>query len=84
MSVLIDLTPSMVQEAREYANVRGTTLERLLIDCIAAELKRGRERAEKATRLMDEWRDVVRKGRGRRNEAYKFNRADAYPEGEYA
>ena len=34
MSIMIDLPPSMVQEAREYATVRGTTLERMLFDCL--------------------------------------------------
>ena len=32
MSITIDLPPAMVQEAREYATVQGTTLERLLTE----------------------------------------------------
>ena len=80
MSIMIDLPPAMAQEARDYATVQGTTLERMLLDCIKAEMKRWRTRSETATRLMDRWREVVRKGRGRRVEPYVFNRDDAYPE----
>ena len=36
MSIMIDLPPTMAQEAREYATLRGTTLERMLLDCIKA------------------------------------------------
>ena len=32
MCVAINLPPVMEQEAREYATVRGTTLEQLLVD----------------------------------------------------
>jgi hypothetical protein len=84
MSIMIDLPPAMAQEAQEYATVRGTTLERMLFDCLKAELDRRRKESETATRLMDRWRAVVRKGRGRITEPYVFNRADAYPEGEFA
>ncbi len=38
MSILIDLPPTMAQEAREYATIQGTTLERLLFDCLKREL----------------------------------------------
>ena len=84
MSIMIDLPPAMAQEAQEYATVRGTTLERMLFDCLKAELNRRRKESENATRLMDRWREVVRKGRGRRTEPYVFNRADAYSEGDFA
>lgn len=84
MSIMIDLPPAMAQEAQGYADLRGTTLEKLLLDCVAAELERSRRKSENATRLMERWRELVRKGRGRLNEPYKFNRADAYPEDEYA
>ena len=84
MSIMRDVPPAMAQEAQEYATVRGTTLERMLFDCLKAELDRRRKESETATRLMDRWRAVVRKGRGRITEPYVFNRADAYPEGEFA
>ena len=84
MSIMIDLPPAMAQEAQEYATIQGTTLERMLFDCLKVELERRRKDGETATRLMDRWREVVRKGRGRRTEPYVFNRADAYPEEEFA
>ena len=84
MSIMIDLPPTMAKEAREYATVQGTTLERMLFDYLKAELERRRASEETASRLMDRWREVVRRGRGRITEPYVFNRADAYPEGEFA
>ena len=84
MSIMVDLPPAMAQEAREYATVQGTTLERMLFDYLKAELERRRIQGEKASQLMARWRKVVRNGRGQRTEPYVFNRADAYPEGEFA
>ncbi len=84
MSIMVDLPPAMAQEAREYATVQGTTLERMLFDYLKTELERRRIQGEKASQLMARWRKVVRKGRGQRTEPYVFNRADAYPEGEFA
>jgi len=75
MSIMIDLPPAMAQEAREYATVHGTTLERMLFDCLKAELERQRE----ADALMAKLDALVRKSSGRLNgRPYKFNRADAY------
>ena len=75
MSIMIDLPPAMAQEARDYATIRGTTLERMLFDCLKAELDR-RHRADKAMAELDA---LVEKSRGRLNgKPYKFNRADAY------
>ena len=84
MSIMVDLPPAMAQEAREYATVQGTTLERMVFDYLKTELERRRIQGEKASQLMARWRNVVRKGRGQRTEPYVFNRADAYPEGEFA
>ena len=84
MSIMIDLPPAMAQEAQSYADLCGTTLEKALLKCVAAELERNRRHRANATRLMERWRELVRKGHGRLKEPYKFNRADAYPEGEYA
>ncbi len=82
MSIMIDLPPAMAQEAREYAIVHGTTLERLLFDYIKNELAR-KSNAEKAMAKLDE---LVRQSHGRlTGDPYKFNRADAYePEVPYA
>ena len=75
MSIMIDLPPAMAQEARDYATVQGTTLERMLLDCLKAEL----DRRHKADEAMAELDALVEKSKGRLNgKPYKFNRADAY------
>ena len=75
MSIMIDLPPAMAREAQEYATVRGTTLERMLFDCIRAELDRRR----KADEVMAELDAMVLKTSKRlTGEPYKFRRADAY------
>ena len=56
MSIMVDLPPAMAQEAREYATVQGTTLERMLFDYLKAELERRRIQGEKASQLMARWR----------------------------
>lgn len=76
MSILIDLPPAMAQEAQEYVTVRGTTLERLFLDYLKAELKRRRE----LDSAMSEFDALVEKTSSRRDAPYKFNRADAYQE----
>ena len=43
MSITIDLPPAMVQEAREYATARGTTLEKMMFDYLDSELKASRK-----------------------------------------
>lgn len=82
MSITLDLPPAMVQEAREYATVRGTTLERMLFDCLKAEL----DRRSEAEKLMAKLDALVEKSNGRLNgKPYKFSRADAYePETAFA
>jgi hypothetical protein len=76
MSIMIDLPPALAQEAQEYVTVRGTTLERLFLDYLKAELKRWRE----ADSAMSEFDALVEKTSSRRDAPYKFNRADAYQE----
>ena len=39
---MIDLPPAMAQEAQGYADLRGTTLERILFDYLKSELERSR------------------------------------------
>ena len=75
MSILIDLPPAMAQEAQEYATVRGTTLERMLFDCIRAELDR-RRKAEEVMAELDAM--VLKTSKRLTGEPYKFRRADAY------
>lgn len=43
MSIMIDLPPAMAQEAQSYARLDGTSLEKLFLDSLAAELTRRRE-----------------------------------------
>lgn len=81
MSIMIDLPPAMAQEAQEYATVRGTTLERMLLDCIKAEIERRRKVNETMVGLDALVMKTSKRLTGR---PYKFNRADAYPEGEFA
>ena len=52
MSIMVDLPPAMAQEAREYATVLGTTLERMLLDCLKAELAKRRKSDEVYAYLM--------------------------------
>ena len=81
MSITIDLPPAMAQEAREYVTVQGTTLERMFLDYLGKELKKRRE----AEAVMSKLDELVKETSARlTGEAYKFNRADAYPEGEFA
>ena len=81
MSIMIDLPPAMAQEAREYATVRGTTLERMLLDCIKAEMER-RRKVNETMAGLDAL--VMKTSKRLTGKPYKFNRADAYPEGEFA
>ena len=76
MSIMIDLPPAMAREAQEYVTVRGTTLERMFLDYLKAELQRRRE----LDSAMSEFDALVEKTSSRRDEPYKFNRADAYQE----
>lgn len=43
MGIMVDMPPAMVQEAREYATMRGTTLEQLMFDLVKTELSRKNE-----------------------------------------
>ena len=52
MSIMIDLPPAMAQEAQGYADLRGTTLERILFDYLKSELERSRAANEVYGYLM--------------------------------
>ena len=75
MSIMIDLPPAMAQEARDYATVQGTTLERMLFDCLKAELDR-RHKADEAMAELDAL--VLKTSKRLTGEPYRFRRADAY------
>ena len=76
MSITIDRPPALAQEAREYVTVRGTTLERMFLDYLAAELKRRRD----LDAVLSEFDALVETTSQRRDAPYSFNRADAYAE----
>jgi len=80
MSIMIDIPPAMAQEAQEYATVQGTTLERMLFDCIAAEIDRRRAAKKSLGEWEREFNGLVKQSEGRLAAPYKFNRADAYEE----
>ena len=88
MSIMIDLPPAIEQEARGYVVLDGMTIEQLALSCIEKEFARRREqrhaRSPKAMAAIAEWKRLVDQSRGRLTAPYKFNRADAYPKGEYA
>ena len=88
MSIMIDLPPAIEQEAKGYVMLDGMTLEQVVLACMENEFARRRERrhtrSPKAMAALAEWKRLVDQSRGRLKEPYKFNRADAYPKGEYA
>ena len=43
-----------MQEAREYATVQGTTLERMLFECLKAELEKRRDASKVYAYLMSQ------------------------------
>lgn len=75
MPITIDLPPQMAEEAKGYATLHGTTLERMFIDYLAAELKRRQAAAASMARLRAR---IKKTGARLTGEPYKFNRADAY------
>ena len=76
MSITVDLPPAMAQEAQSYATIEGTSVEKLFLECIAAEMRRRRRMAAS----VSEFDDLVKATSARRDEPYVFNRADAYSE----
>ena len=87
MSIMIDLPPMIEQEARGYAVLDGMTIEQLALSCIEKEFARRRKNCASSG---DDWEaqfDALVEKSSRRmigTEPYVFNRADAYPDGEFA
>ena len=69
MSIMIDLPPAMAQEAREYATVQGTTLERMVVDYLKMQLPRKRE--------ADDVYGFLMRQSGWLPDDYVFNREEA-------
>lgn len=81
MSIMIDMSSVADAEVREYVANRETTIGQMFVEYLRESIRRDRV----GRGLMDKWRETVRKGRGRIQEPYKFNRADAYePEVSFA
>ena len=76
MSITIDLSPAVVQEATASAESRNTTLERMISDALDAVIKRHREAAD----WKADFDKLVEETSRRRDAPYRFNRADAYEE----
>ena len=76
MSIMIDIPPAIAQEAQGYVALEGTSLEKMFLDFLTAELQRRR----KAATLISEFDALVEKTSARRDNPYVFNRADAYEE----
>ena len=82
MAITIELPPQMEKEARGYSLLEGSALERMFIECLAAELKRRQAASASMARLRAR---IKKTGARLTGEPYKFNRADAYePEIPYA
>ena len=69
MSITVDMPPAMVQEAREYATARGTTLEQMVFDLVKMELSRKDE--------ADAVYDYLMSQSGWLPRDYTFDRAEA-------
>ena len=87
MSIMIDLPPAIEQEAKGYVVLDGMPLEQVALACMENEF--ARRRMNRASG-RDDWESqldelVKESSEGLQGtEPYVFNRADAYPEGEFA
>lgn len=77
MSLTIQVPPAMEQEAVAYAEMRGTTLEAILFECLRREMD---ERREREKRICD-FESFVDAHAVDLGHPYKFVRQDAYDEG---
>ena len=82
MAYVIEMPPVVIQEIQDYERATGQSLEARIVEFVKNELRRRRE--------ADEWEarfdSLVESSSSRLSgtDAYKFNRADAYPDGEFA
>ena len=76
MSLTIQVPPAMEREAVAYAEMRGTTLEAILFECLKREM---RERREREKRISD-FESFVDAHAVDLGVPYKFVRQDAYDE----
>ena len=79
MSITLSIPPAVVQEARMYAEERGTSLN-AMIRAFLVRITSDDLRRNEASRTFREVASAVCARRGRRP-GYKFRRADAYDRG---
>lgn len=87
MSIMIDLPPAIEQEAKGYVVLDGMPLEQIVLACMENEFARRRvNRAAGCDDWESQFDELVKKSSEgmKGTEPYAFNRADAYPEGEFA
>ena len=88
MSYTMTMEPEVEREAAPYATARGFTMEQLMRYCIEKvvreELRNRAEHERMVAAKRVELANLARKYSKRVDVPYKFNRADAYPEGEFA
>ena len=82
MAYVIEMPPVVMQEVRDYEKATGRSLEPRLVDFIMQELRR-RHSTDEWEKKFDSLVETST-SRLRGTAAYKFNRADAYAEGEFA
>ena len=82
MAYVIDMPPDIMQEVRDYEKATGRSLEPRIVEFILQELRRRRS-TEDWEKKFDSLVEAST-SRLRGTPAYKFNRADAYAEGEFA
>lgn len=82
MAYVIEMPPVVLQEIKEYEKATGRSFEPCVVEFIRQELRRRNKADDWETRFDA----LVEQGasRLRGTPAYKFNRADAYAEGEFA
>ena len=88
MSYTMTMEPEVEREAATYAAYRGFSMEQLMRYCIEKvvreELRKRAEHERMVAAKRVELANLARKYSKRVDVPYKFNRADAYPEGEFA
>ena len=77
MSLTIQVPPTMEQEALAYAEMRGVTLETILVECLRREMDARREREQRIS-YFESFVDSHSVDLGH---SYRFSRQDAYDEG---
>lgn len=77
MSLTIQVPPAMEQEAIAYAEMRGTTLEAILFECLRREMDARREHEQR----ISDFEAFVDSHSVDLGHSYKFSRQDAYDEG---